>query len=90
MKTYLVAFDDTDNEETVGTGHVLRHFLDSLSCEVGYITRHQLFVDARVPFTSHNSAMCATVCGDVEIDELVERAARFLEDERADGDEKAR
>lgn len=85
MRTYLISFDDTDNLETVGTGHVLAHFLETLPYETSYITRHQLFVDERVPFTSHNSSMVATVHADTGADELIERAARFLEEARAEG-----
>lgn len=85
MSTYLIAFDDTDNLETKGTGHVLAGFLATLPCEVGYITRHQLFVDERVPFTSHNSVMCATASGDLAQDELVALAVRYLEEARAEG-----
>ncbi|MBQ3328364.1 MAG: hypothetical protein IJG88_00225, partial [Eggerthellaceae bacterium] len=85
MSTYLIAFDDTDNLETKGTGHVLAGFLATLPYQTSYITRHQLFVDERVPFTSHNSVMCATVSGDIAQDQLVELASRYLEEERAEG-----
>ena len=85
MSTYLVSFDDTDNLETIGTGHVLAGFLAELPCKTSYITRHQLFVDERVPFTSHNSAMCAQVEGEMELAWLIERAAHFLEASRAEG-----
>ena len=85
MKTFLIAFDDTDNLETKGTGHVLAGFLATLPYQTSYITRHQLFVDERVPFTSHNSVMCATVSGDIAQDQLVELASRYLEEERAEG-----
>ena len=85
MGDYLISFDDTDNLETLGTGHVLARFLETLPFETGYITRHQLFVDERVPFTSHNSAMCATVADDIEAGDLAERAGRFLGQEHAPG-----
>lgn len=85
MGAYLISFDDTDNLETLGTGHLLARFLGELPFEAGYITRHQLFVDDRVPFTSHNSAMCATVDGDIDAGDLAARAGRFLEQERSEG-----
>lgn len=85
MKRYLIAFDDTDNEQTLGTGHVLERFLDSCACERTFITRHQLFVDKRVPYTSHNSAMCAEIHCDASLAELAALAGRFLERERAEG-----
>lgn len=84
-ETYLISFDDTDNLETVGTGHVLNWFLEAVPYDTGYITRHQLFVHDDVPFTSHNSAMCATVSGDVGFDEIVAEASQFLESECAEG-----
>lgn len=74
MSTFLISFDDTDNLQTLGTGHVLARFLDGLPYETGFITRHQLFVDERVPFTSHNSAMCATVRADVALADLAASA----------------
>jgi len=97
MSTYLISFDDTDNLDSIGTGHVLAGFLKTLPYETGYITRHQLFVNENVPFTSHNSSMCATVRvdeaagGDTAagtstiFDELVDAAARHLQAESADG-----
>lgn len=85
MSTYLISFDDTDNLETLGTGHVLNRFLKSLPYKSSYITRHQLFVNELVPFTSHNSAMCALVSGDIELDELVNSTRCFLEKARAEG-----
>ena len=82
---YLVAFDDTDNLETIGTGHVLDHFLHSVPGSFTYITRHQLFVNELVPYTSHNSAMCAELETAIPFDKLVELAGQFLEAESAEG-----
>jgi hypothetical protein len=45
------------------------------------ITRHQLLVDPRIPYTSHNSSACiAILIDDGQCDEVVHAAARFLED----------
>ena len=85
MDGFLISFDDTDSIDTLGTGHVLNRFLATIPHKTGYITRHQLFVHDDVPFTSHNSSMCATVSGDIALDSFIECAARFLETERADG-----
>lgn len=56
-----VAIDDTDMPESRGTGYLARE-LGVLLAEDGAeslgITRHQLFVDPRIPYTSHNSAAC--------------------------------
>lgn len=59
----LVALDDTDALDTPGTGFRARELCLRLA-EAGLgrptvITRHQLLVDPRVPYTSHNSAACA-------------------------------
>lgn len=85
MKSFLIAFDDTDNIDTLGTGHALDRFLRASNCDYSYITRHQLFVDDLVPYTSHNSAMCAELDAEFSADELAEMAGSFLESERAEG-----
>ena len=62
---YLLGIDDTDNLESRGTGHRVRELADWLSsnhlAEPLGITRHQLLVDARIPYTSHNSSACLAV-----------------------------
>ena len=70
-QTWLIGIDDTDNLDTRGTGHRARVLLAALE-EVGLIaplglTRHQLLVDPRIPYTSHNSSACLQVvpCGAV-------------------------
>ena len=65
MKHYLIGIDDTDNLETRGTGHRVRQLADwlvenHLAAPRG-ITRHQLLVDPRIPYTSHNSSACLSV-----------------------------
>jgi hypothetical protein len=57
----LIAIDDTDNLESRGTGHRARQLaraLDGAAVAVHGITRHQLLVDPRIPYTSHNSSAC--------------------------------
>jgi hypothetical protein len=62
---YLIGIDDTDNLESRGTGHRVRELADWLSsrhlAEPYGITRHQLLVDPRIPYTSHNSSACLAV-----------------------------
>ena len=68
----LLAIDDTDNLDSRGTGFRARELalelaqLD-LARPVG-VTRHQLLVDPRIPYTSHNSAACLmlTEVGDAQ------------------------
>lgn len=85
MNTYYISFDDTDNLESPGTGHVLSDFLKSLPCESSFISRHQLFVNKDVPYTSHNSSMCSIVKGEITYQELIERASAYLENNLAPG-----
>jgi hypothetical protein len=56
----LIGIDDTDNLESRGTGYCVRQLANWLSeknlvVPLG-ITRHQLLVDPRIPYTSHNSS----------------------------------
>jgi hypothetical protein len=59
---YLVGIDDTDNPVSRGTGHLVRdigaHLAAAGIAEVHGISRHQLFFDPRIPYTSHNSSLC--------------------------------
>ncbi len=86
----LISFDDTDNLESPGTGHLLENFR-SLIRERGWgvsqrISRHQLYVHEDVPYTSHNSSMCFVLetttglpaDGAGVIDLLEREAASFL------------
>lgn len=62
---YLVGIDDTDNLTSRGTGFRARS-LGTMLAAAGLaeplgITRHQLLVDPRIPYTSHNSSLCLTV-----------------------------
>ncbi len=78
MKHFYLSFDDTDTLESPGTGHVLEAFLRSLPCESSFISRHQLFVSRDVPYTSHNSAMCAELWGEIDEQTLIGLAAAHL------------
>jgi len=59
---YLLAIDDTDQENWPGTGHLLEKIRKNIENNqwgyTGKITRHQLFVHPSIPYTSHNSVMC--------------------------------
>jgi hypothetical protein len=61
----LIGIDDTDNLESRGTGYCARQLASWLAenrlAAPGGITRHQLLVDARIPYTSHNSSACLSV-----------------------------
>jgi hypothetical protein len=85
---YLLGIDDTDNLESRGTGHRVRQLADwlaenKLAVPLG-ITRHQLLVDPRIPYTSHNSSACLSV--DTEnADDVWEASREFLLRESASG-----
>ena len=61
MTKILIGIDDTDNQESRGTGHLAR--LLCRECQQRGmkqfgVTRHQFFLDPRIPYTSHNSGAC--------------------------------
>ncbi|QOP41765.1 hypothetical protein [Sulfurimonas marina] len=60
-QTYI-AIDDTDEiAYFTSTGEIceeLRAHLDAKNIKTTPVTRHQLLLDHRVPYTSHNSSMC--------------------------------
>jgi hypothetical protein len=87
---YLVGVDDTDNLDTHGTGRLARDLASTLSsaglAEIEGITRHQLLVDPRIRYTSHNSSACLTV--DAQPDRLaalIEACREFLSTQSAPG-----
>lgn len=83
MQIYL-SIDDTDNLESPGTGQlaeILSKELEQsgLASNCSNISRHQLFVNSSIAYTSHNSAMCFSAevpAG--RLDQLIEYAQRFL------------
>ena len=56
----IIGIDDTDNPDSRGTGHLARqlsfNMMDMGFGKTKYIVRHQLLVDPRIPYTSHNSS----------------------------------
>ncbi len=86
----LIGIDDTDNLETHGTGRRARQLGEMLAAgglaEVDGITRHQLLIDPRIPYTSHNSSACllARTTGD-RLPDLIATARSFLLRESAPG-----
>jgi hypothetical protein len=81
MMRYLLGIDDTDNLESRGTGHRVRQLAEWLKennlAEPQAITRHQLLVDPRIPYTSHNSSACLVVETE-NANEVWESAREFL------------
>jgi hypothetical protein len=82
---WLLAIDDTDNRDSIGTGRLARmlaaHLEEARLLAEPSVTRHQLLVHPDIPYTSHNSAACIEASGHPEIAaELLERARSFLLD----------
>ncbi|OBK20189.1 hypothetical protein [Mycobacterium asiaticum] len=84
----LVGIDDTDNLSSPGTGRraraLLRELADAGLGTAAGATRHQLLVDDRIPYTSHNSSACLawrSVDQDPQAvaDKVIDVAGRFLE-----------
>lgn len=88
MGNFLIGIDDTDNKESRGTGFRARQLAalleSSALANVHSITRHQLFFDPRIPYTSHNSSACLSVT-DAEKEELISFCRNFMLRECAPG-----
>lgn len=87
----LIGIDDTDNLESRGTGFLSQRLLAALE-SVGLgtalaATRHQLLIDPRIQYTSHNSSAClAWDAGEeTDLDGIVAFASQFLDSECAPG-----
>ncbi|MFH0731035.1 MAG: hypothetical protein V2B19_32410 [Pseudomonadota bacterium] len=86
----LIAIDDTDNLESVGTGELAAVLSASLAergwGRGGFVTRHQMLVHPDIPYTSHNSAMCFPAdINEADITAFISHAEAFLREESASG-----
>ena len=87
MATILIGLDDTDNATSRGTGHLARQLLADLArrgLRPISVTRHQLPLDPRIPYTSHNSGACVAVEGGDGADSAA-MAFDFVAGRAADG-----
>jgi len=77
---WWIGIDDTDNLDGPGTGRRARQLGELLQRrELGrlqQITRHQLLVDERIPYTSHNSSACLRVEAPAAAGEALQAACR--------------
>jgi hypothetical protein len=66
----FIGIDDTDNLESRGTGHVAREVASNLAADFAVlgVLRHQLLVDPRIRYTSHNSSKSVVLDGDDTVD----------------------
>ena len=80
----LVSIDDTDDLDSRGTGEVAGILATGIETHgwgtCAPVTRHQLLLDPRIPYTSHNSSMCftATVAADA-LDQVIGYCCTQLE-----------
>lgn len=89
MQALYIGIDDTDNPDTRGTGFRARELAERLSGEglaqtIG-VTRHQLLLDERVPYTSHNSSACIAVEPACAADALMDFCRDYLLEIAAEG-----
>jgi hypothetical protein len=72
--------DDTDTLESRGTGHLARRIAGELSqvMAVQGITRHQLLVDPRVPYTKNNSSAAIHVQSSLPLNEIADRVREII------------
>lgn len=81
-KLIYIGMDDTDNLDSRGTGRLARALAEDLILDFPLlgVTRHQLLIDPRVPYTSHNSS--ATLClegnATTDLKTLFERVKAFM------------
>ena len=82
MKIF-VGLDDTDTlDSDMGTGHLARLVMDELAALqiVGHgVTRHQLLLDRRIPYTAKNSANVIHLLGEAaDIPQIARRAQAVM------------
>lgn len=89
MQTVYIGIDDTDVLDGPGTGHMARglaeHFETIGLGQANGVTRHQLLVDPRIPYTSHNSAKCIELRTDTPISELQNTGVSYMREHFQDG-----
>ncbi len=81
----LIGLDDTDNLESRGTGRLARQIAAELMQDFDLlgVTRHQLLVDPRIPYTSHNSSAAIAISSSrpVDLEELMGRVQKLMLDD---------
>lgn len=88
MGHFLLCIDDTDDKtKSIGTGEIASHIFDRLTelgCRMRFrITRHQLLLDQRIAYTSHNSSMCMEGSGVLTAEEIWKLAVDTLAEFRS-------
>ena len=76
-----IGIDDTDTLKTPGTGHLARTIAEDLSRDFHLhgVTRHQLLVDPRIPYTAQNSSAAILIeSEDFPLDEIKQRVRKIM------------
>lgn len=87
---YIISIDDTDNLKSYSTGIIAdllsKMISEKFGCSCSEILRHQLLLDDRIKYTSHNSSMSFEVNSDKQIlNEMIDVSKKFLDENHADG-----
>jgi hypothetical protein len=81
----VIGLDDTDNSSSRGTGRLARQIAGMLGEEFQIlgVTRHQLLLDPRIPYTAKNSSAAISLRADISIDMngLFERVKKMILDD---------
>jgi hypothetical protein len=87
-REFIIGVDDTDNLESRGTGFRVREMVRLMQerrlGEIFMITRHQLWVNPCIPYTSHNSSASVTGKSD-SIESLRQFCIQYLGETSAEG-----
>ena len=85
----FIGLDDTDNLDSRGTGHLARVIAADLASDYALlgVTRHQLLVDPRIPYTKKNSSAAILLDGegDTDLRAIAEQARNRMLTEYVDG-----
>lgn len=86
----LLCIDDTDNLESPGTGELAENLSNIIMKkelgECSRVSRHQLFFNDAIPYTSHNSSMCFEIkTYKKNVNNIITLAVKFLEINSAKG-----
>lgn len=86
---YTMAIDDTDDLQSYSTGIIAENLKDilkeNLNCNCSAVVRHQLLLDKRIRYTSHNSAMSFQIESDKEIyNDIIALSIKFIKENHAE------
>lgn len=91
-RVVYISIDDTDEigypKSTGILAEMIAEFIDSNFSPCSFVSRHQLFIDERINYTSHNSSMCFTTnLDEEEFAKVIKFAEKLLIEESAPSSE---